>query len=92
MSSQDTICIRFPNGTMEFAFPEALPEVGDKLSRGRDEREVVAVAEDATGRVVVTLGPPWRQNRRRIGGSASERNPPTLNALQNKTKPSMQSL
>ena len=86
MSAQDAICIRFPNGTEEFAFPEAMPEIGDKLARGRDEWDVVAVAEDATGRVVVTVGPPWRKSPGATRWHPSEGNPPSLDELRKRAE------
>ena len=86
MSAQGVICIRFPNGTKEFAFPEAIPEIGDKLARGRDEWEVVAVAEDATGTVVVTVGPPSRKSPGATRWQPSEDNPSSLDELQERAE------
>ena len=57
MSAQDFVRIRFPSGSTEITYAEA-PKVGDRLTRGEDEWEVIAVEEGPDGTSTVTLGPP----------------------------------
>ena len=56
MASLDAVRIRFPSGFTEITYSEA-PKVGDRLTRGDDEWEVIAVEEEFDGISVVTLGP-----------------------------------
>ena len=58
MSTQEAVCVRFPNGEIEFNYAVDVPRVGDKLKRGADEWEVIAVGTDEHGHTVVTLAPP----------------------------------
>ena len=58
MSSQEAICVRFPSGNTEYTFTSATPSVGDRVKRGDNEWEVVAIGLDANEHMVVTLGAP----------------------------------
>lgn len=58
MSSEKAICVRFPNGEVEFTFTSATPHVGDKVKRGDDAWEVSGIWPDENDNTVVTLGPP----------------------------------
>ena len=58
MSSQEAVCIRFPSGSIEFTFSGDEIKVGDRLVRGDQEWEVIAVERDASDHAVVTLAPP----------------------------------
>ena len=57
MSTQEAICVRFPNGYMEFTSTSAIPCVGDRVRRGDDEFEVVTIGMDSNENRIVTLGP-----------------------------------
>ena len=56
MVPQTAVRVRFPSGWTEINYAEA-PQVGNKLTRGKDEWEVVAVDTDTNGYTVVALGP-----------------------------------
>lgn len=58
MPSQEAICVRFPNGYIEFTFTSATPCVGDRVRRGDDEWEVVTIGMDSNENRIVTLGSP----------------------------------
>jgi hypothetical protein len=47
----------FPTGDREYRLTETVPEVGDWLTRGRDEWRVLGVQKDAEGNTLVTLAP-----------------------------------
>ena len=42
MSTQEAVCVRFPNGSIEFTFSAEEIEVGDRLVRGDQEFEVTS--------------------------------------------------
>ena len=58
MSTQEAICVQFPNGYVEFPFTSATPCVGDRIRRGDDEFEVATIRMDSNENRIVTLGPP----------------------------------
>jgi hypothetical protein len=57
MLAQTALSVRFPSGLSELTHAAVTPEVGDKLRRGQEEWQVVAVESDGTGFTVITLGP-----------------------------------
>lgn len=62
MSSQTAVHIRFPSGFSEITYAEDMPKVGDRLKRGEQEWEVVAVEPSPDGCERVTLAPPQPNN------------------------------
>ena len=70
--------LRFPSGFSEITYRAEEPKVGDRLTRGDDDWEVIAVGKDPNGNVVVTLGPSGgghvdtqEQSSKRTGSSRS---------------------
>jgi hypothetical protein len=57
MLAQTALSVRFPSGVSELTYSAVTPAVGDKLRRGRDEWQVVAVEDGGNELTVVTLGP-----------------------------------
>jgi len=58
MQPHQVVALRFRNGPTEFHFAATPPKVGDRLQRGGDEWEVIAVEEDDQANPVVTLEAP----------------------------------
>ena len=58
MSSYEALCVRFPGGKTELTLSTARPVVGDRVKRGEDEWEVVAVERHSDGNTGVELAVP----------------------------------
>ncbi len=56
MSSEKAVCLRFPNGTEEMTLSDWMPKLGDRLTRGPDRWEVLAIVTATDEKVVATLG------------------------------------
>jgi hypothetical protein len=56
VSSSPVICVRYPNGYVEYSSAAETPAVGDMVKRGGEEWPVVHLDADGYGNPVVTLG------------------------------------
>jgi hypothetical protein len=56
VSSSPLICVRYPDGHVEYSSAAQTPAVGDVVQRGGEKWPVVHVDADGFGNPVVTLG------------------------------------
>lgn len=56
VASSPLICVRYPDGEVEYSSAAATPALGDLVERGGEKWPVVNVDVDGYGNPIVTLG------------------------------------